>query len=388
MYIYPSLIQHQSSIIKTFKMAFVSALPVLSGRATMNSLCVHTFRPLHSSGKRRYPRVVPSASAANESEGAQAPTPIADTESPSTNKQLEPTPPPSTFFQAIRQAQAAVDAALKEGYTLVEVEFPPLPTADLESSAVSSYDVSDANIRLAVDFAAKYGEEGRNVVISFPDLVEKDRAVEQNNESEEPSDNVRFGSLRDARKGSLLERLWTKPEMDIAVREDDDMFIILAASCQELPDLERLVQSAGNRPVILFNLKLDGARGDLGLPAFPRKDLHYRFLSKILPVYYLRTRTYSRSLAKPPYLVNYSGALYRVYPGPYQVLLDTSAGRYRRLCTLEERPSLGEVRDFLTDGMDIEGVQGKSNSMMYKGFKSKTWWEEDRTKSISNDWRS
>lgn len=281
-----------------------------------------------------------------------------------------------------------MSAALSAGERLLEVEFPPLPTAQLESSAVGAYDVSDANIRLAIDFAGVFADAGTRVVIAFPDLVEKDRAVEMNNESDSPLENVRFGALKDARKGSFIERLWTTPELEVAVREDDDMFVVLGASCQELPDVERLVATAGDRPVVLFNLKLDTSRGDLGLPAFPRKDLHYRFLSKVRPAYYIRTRTYSRSLPRPPYIVNYSGALYKVYPGPYQVLLDTTAGNYQRLTTLEERPALGEVRDILTDGMNIDGVQGQTDSIMYKGYKSKTWWEEDRTKAVSNNWRS
>lgn len=302
----------------------------------------------------------------------------------------ELTPPPTTFFQAISQAQTAVVNALAAGETLLEVEFPPLPTAVLESSAVSAYDVSDANLRLAVDFSRKFAGEGKRVALAFPDLIEKDRAVEQNNESEEPVENIRFSSLKDERKGSILDRIWTNPEMDIAVRDDDDMFVVLGASAQELPDVESLVKAAGERPVILFNLKLDTSRGDLGLPAFPRKALHYRFLSLVLPVYYLRTRTYSRSMNKAPYLVNYSGALYRVYPGKYQVLLDASSGRYRRLATLDERPALGEVRDILTNGLGLGDSSGKSKtgSFMFKGYKSTTWWEDDRTKAVSNKWRS
>lgn len=311
----------------------------------------------------------------------------ADTE-PAPDKQRELVPPPSTFYQAISQAQEATEAALKAGFRVLEVEFPPLPAAQLESSAVGAYDVSDANIRLVIDFATKFAGQGKRIAMAFPDLIEKDRAVEMNNESEEPLENVRFSAIKDARKGSFIERLWTNPEVEIAVRDDDDMFIVLGASCQELPDVERLANAVGERPVILFNLKLDTARGDLGLPAFPRKDLHFRFLSTVLPVYYLRTRTYSRSITRPPYVVNFSGALYRVYPGPYQVLLDTTAGKYERLSISDERPPLGEVRDILTDGMKIEGMVGKRGSVLSKGYKSMTWWEEDRTKAQSQNWRS
>lgn len=291
-------------------------------------------------------------------------------------------PPPATFFQAIQQAVSAVQAALEDGEKLVEIEFPPLPTAQMESSAVGAYDVMDANIRLSVDFARPFAKAGKRVAIQFPDFIEKDRAVGQNNEMEEPVEGIRFGTIRDSGRGGFLERIWTTKKMESATRDDDDIFVVIGATCQELPDVEKLVEDAGGRPVVLFNLKLDSARGDLGLPAFPRKALHYRFLTKVLPVYYLRTRTYSRSLKKAPYIVNYSGVLYRVYPGPYQILLDTSAGAYRRLDTMDERPSLGEVRDALTEGLDIE--------VPFKEFlgQSKTWWESSSSeKEESNKWR-
>lgn len=291
-------------------------------------------------------------------------------------------PPPATFYQAIQQAVSAAQAAFDDGEKLVEIEFPPLPTAQMESSAIGAYDVMDANIRLAVDFARPFAKEGKRVAVQFPDFIEKDRAVGQNNEMEEPVEGIRFGTIRDSGRGGFLERIWTKKEMEPATRDDDDIFVVIGATCQELPDVEKLVEEAGDRPVVLFNLKLDAARGDLGLPAFPRKALHYRFLTKVLPVYYLRTRTYSRSLKKAPFLVNYSGVLYRVYPGPYQILLDTSAGAYRRLQTSDERPSLGEVRDTLTEGLDIE--------VPFKEFlgQSKTWWESaPAEKEASNKWR-
>lgn len=265
------------------------------------------------------------------------------------------------------------------------MEFPPLPTSELESAAVGAYEVSDANLRLVIDFADRYAERGQRVVLAFPDRIERNRAEDQYT----PRDNIRLSCLRDSASTLWIERLWVKPTMEKAVTDEDDMFIVLGASCQELPDVERLVEAASNRPVIFFNLKLDSARGDLGLPAFPRKDLHDRFLSKILPVYYLRTRTYSRSITRPPYVVNYSGALFRVFPGSYQVLLDTSAGNYRRLSTLNERPPLGEVRDILTDGMNLgDGEKKTKNSFMYRGYKSRTWWEGDRKSVMSNVWKS
>lgn len=375
--------------------AFVSGAGVRPGtqRSTQGARCVlSATNSTWSSGSvnrvfsvaPKHSPSVPRASAAGEDDTKQAAVVANEAEKSGSSKpSADFAPPPATFFQAIQQAVSATQAAFRDGEKLVEVEFPPLPTAQMESSAIGAYDVMDANIRLAVDFARPFAKEGKRVAVQFPDFIEKDRAVGQNNESEEPVEGIRFGTIRDSGRGGFLERIWTKKEMEPATKDDDDMFVVIGATCQELPDVEKLVEEAGDRPVVLFNLKLDSARGDLGLPAFPRKALHYRFLTKALPVYYLRTRTYSRSLKKAPFLVNYSGVLYRVYPGPYQILLDTSAGAYRRLETLDERPSLGEVRDALTEGLDIE--------VPFKEFlgQSKTWWESaPPEKEASTKWRS
>lgn len=111
-----------------------------------------------------------------------------------------------------------------------------------------------------------------------------------------------------------------------------DMYVAIIFSCQEMPDLQRLHAADPSVPIVFFNLKLDTQRGDLGLPAFPPKSLHHTFMCKIKPAFLLRTRGYSKSLARPPYLVNYQGAQFRVYPGAYQSLLDVGTGRYKQVC--------------------------------------------------------
>ena len=59
------------------------------------------------------------------------------------------------------------------------------------------------------------------------------------------------------------------------------MYIVIIASAQELPDIEELHSLDPNAIIICYNLKLDTLRGDLGAPAFPGKDFHDRFLSRI-----------------------------------------------------------------------------------------------------------
>lgn len=81
------------------------------------------------------------------------------------------------------------------------------------------------------------------------------------------------------------------------------LYIALISSTQELPDLEKLHVLNPSIPIVFFNLRLDILRGDLGLPLFPNRDLHFRFLSRILPIYFLRSRAFATSLRKPPFIV-------------------------------------------------------------------------------------
>jgi hypothetical protein len=172
-----------------------------------------------------------------------------------------------------------------------------------------------------------------------------------------------------------------------------DLYLILVASAQELPDIEELHELVKDDgvPIVFYNLKLDILRGDLGAPAFPPKEFHDRFLSTVKPVYYLRTRQYSRSTATPPFLVNYQGCLFRAYPGEYQTLLDTGTGSYRRLVGTDIRPGLGEFKEQLTQALRDEGVlpqtEGSAFDFLRTGYKTTTWWEEER-EDASMEWET
>ncbi len=90
------------------------------------------------------------------------------------------------------------------------------------------------------------------------------------------------------------------------------------------------------RPVILFNMKLQILRGDLGLPFFPGRDLHNSWLSTALPAYHVRPTAYTRTIASPPFLINYSGALFRTWPGKWQVNTRTDACKETRECVQKD----------------------------------------------------
>lgn len=169
-----------------------------------------------------------------------------------------------------------------------------------------------------------------------------------------------------------------------------DLYIAVISSGQELPDLEALHEADPEKPIIFFNLNLETHRGDLGLPAFPSKDLHYRFLSRIKPVYLLRTRQYAQTLSRPPFILNYQGALFRTYPGGYQCLLDTGTnGRYRRVDALKGRPPLSGFKQVITEALAVD--DNKLLESLRKGaFVQRTWWEREKDfgKEASDNWRT
>ena len=67
---------------------------------------------------------------------------------------------------------------------------------------------------------------------------------------------------------------------DAVVAEWAGMYVLVGASCQELPTIRDLHERQPEIPIVCFNLKLDTLRGDLGLPAFPPRDVHNSFLCK------------------------------------------------------------------------------------------------------------
>jgi hypothetical protein len=323
-------------------------------------------------------------------------------------------PPPSSFFELQRASVRAAQQAISDGQTLLEIEFPPLPAQVLEMDDVSAYDVAKANVNLALDFAKSFtntDEIDGDVAVMLPDESECNIMLEDLKVGEKPYPGVQLTSLRRGEEGDT--RIFKPENLFIGLMgrgsggtvkpiEGVGMYVIVVASAQELPDVEELYDQIKNEggedgnksPVIVFyNLKLDVLRGDLGAPAFPGKDFQDRFLSRVKPVYYLRTRQYSRSISQPPFILNYQGCLFRSYPGHFQTLLDTGTGRYRKVVGNDIRPALGEFKEQLTDALREEGAIAKKEEegalfgFLRTGYKTTTWWEEER-EDASMEWRT
>ena len=309
--------------------------------------------------------------------------------------------PPASFFELQQDCIRSARLARRDGHKLIEVEFPPLPANVLEMDDVSAYDVAEANVNLALEFAKGLlvAEKGalNKIAIMLPDDAEAEFATIKAGGAN-PTPGVVISSLRRSdpddnrmfKPEQLLLNLFGTKSGIVEPLPDVDMYVCLVASAQELPDIEELHMSDPDKTIVFYNLKLDVLRGDLGAPAFPGKDFQDRFLSRVKPVYYLRTRQYSRSTATPPFLVNFQGCLFRAYPGQYQTLLDTGNGRYRRVLGSSTRPALGTFKQQLVDALQDQGViQEESSTLNFlrTGYKTTTWWEEDRPEA-SDSWKT
>jgi hypothetical protein len=306
--------------------------------------------------------------------------------------------PPQSFYELQQDSIRATRLARKDGHKLLEVEFPPLPANVLEMDDVSTYDVLRANLRLVVDYAKGLlasDDSAAKIAVLLPDQAEVDFAVEKLGTAN-PVPGVSVVSIRQSDPDSTFKPeqwligLFGRNKGSVKAIPGTDIYICVGLSAQELPDVEELYEQDPDKTIVFFNMKLDILRGDLGAPAFPPKDFQDRFLSRVKPVYYLRTRQYTRSTPNPPFMVNFQGCLFRSYPGVYQTLLDTGMGRYRRVKGNAVRPALGAFKKELTDALIEKNVlqdEGSTLNFLRTGYKTTTWWEEDR--EMANDaWRT
>jgi hypothetical protein len=351
-------------------------------------------------GTAELPEVADMMSEKGKDGGPEKPAYKSSIVQPAPFKNPDTTPPPNSFQMCAEQAYLSAKAAIDAGHRLLEVEFPPLPQSAMDNGAIGAYTILEANIRHARNFARLF--EGKNVAIIFSDADERSILVEEEENAAASSPrrpgSVRYSALGGGVKGSYFTGAGqTKVE---EVQKDDDMFIIIGASAQELPDVKKLCDKAGDRPVVLFNLKLQILRGDFGLPFFPGRDLHYKWLCKALPVYHVRPTPYTRTLSSPPFLINFSGAIFRTWPGKWQALLEVpdtenGGGKYQRVSNLDKRPALSEMREILAEELQLDALDTQKDGKIFgidlkvlrSGVVAKTWWEKDVDNCESDAWR-
>ncbi|KAL0918467.1 hypothetical protein M5K25_010476 [Dendrobium thyrsiflorum] len=291
---------------------------------------------------------------------------------------------PKSYDVLVADAARSLAYGLQEGKTRLEIDFPPLPSS-ISSYKGSSDEFIDANIQLALAAMRRLQEimETKPCIV-FPDKPEKRRAAQLFKAALDTINGVSLSSLDDVPSGpvtSFFKSIRNTLDFDFADYNEDlwksneppSLFVFINCSTRDLSLIEKyLERDAVSIPSILFNLELDTLRSDLGLLGFPTKDLHYRFLSQFLPVFYIRTREYSKTVPVAPFVV----------------MLKQSDGSYACIAESATRFTLGETKEELLMVLGLKEEKGSSLEFLRRGFKNATWWEEDVESELSSNWRS
>jgi hypothetical protein len=118
------------------------------------------------------------------------------------------------------------------------------------------------------------------------------------------------------------------------IQPEDEIFLFVAPSSVEVPQLEKLCEYIGDRPFVILNPRLDDA-GTVGIGYAARKTRD-RFISTLESCYYLRP-------------VDDETGLLRCYPRQWEVWVQKS-GNYEKIADLAKKPAGDELDLILAKG--------------------------------------
>ena len=218
---------------------------------------------------------------------------------------------PGTLDAAVEQAKTAAQAAIADGYRLIQIELV-VPEIALKSEA------------LALEFAQLF-VDSYQVKVMFPDTGAS--ALAKRNWGEKPFAVTDMGSR------------FTPIETQVS--DEDEIFIVVCPSAVEVARAEKLNQLAGDRPVIFLIPQLeDVAVVGIGLAA---RQLRDRFIKNIYSCYYLRPVE--------------GAAILRCHPSPWQIWLEQESD-YELATELSSKP-MGEDLERLL--ISLTTPQGEDN---------------------------
>lgn len=209
---------------------------------------------------------------------------------------------PQTLESAVAQAKQATLAALEAGLTRVQVELI-FPEIALRAEAI------------AREFANLFAEEyGPTLKVIFPDTGAA--ALARRN----------WGDL-----GCSVTDLGSRiTPVENKVTAEDRIFLLVCPSAVEIQKVEKVCNLAGDRPTVLLIPQLEDV-SVVGI-GYAARQLRDRFLSTLESVYYLQALD--------------SGALYRCFPGNWQVWQEQAETEFELLVERPDKP-VGDVLERL-----------------------------------------
>ncbi|MBF2028051.1 MAG: DUF1995 family protein [Oscillatoriales cyanobacterium C42_A2020_001] len=217
---------------------------------------------------------------------------------------------PGTLDEAIAQAQTATQAALAAGYTRLQVE---IAIPELKP------------MQPAHQYLPIFEPYGADLKVFFTDAG---AAALARREWAGSNYNLQSIDIQGTRQTTSIDQL---------VSPEDQAFVFVAPSAVEVGVVEQIANAAGDRPVILFNPRMEDV-SIVGI-GFAGRKLRERFLNTIEPCYYL----------KPLEGV----ALLRAYPSQWQVWAETLEG-YALIAEEAQKPTLERLDELFAQVMGVK----------------------------------
>lgn len=227
---------------------------------------------------------------------------------------------PKTLEEAIAQAREATQAAIAAGNTRVCVElvFPELKVMPVAEQFLPTFEQWESRLK-----------------VFFPDA------------------GAAALARRDWGKVPFkIEDIGTgKTPLEPKITPEDEIFLFIEPSSVEVHLVEKLCQFAGSRPVILLNPRLEDA-AVVGI-GYAARQLRERFISTLESCYYIRPLQ--------------GAALFRCYPSPWQVWLETGDD-YKLLAEVPKKPVGEELDRILAPETQPTGTSGETPKLNKPGL--------------------
>ena len=204
---------------------------------------------------------------------------------------------PKTLEDAIAQSTEAVKSALADGMTRIQVEllFPELKF-----------------MTVAEQFLPQFTEYESRLKVFFADAGAAALARRDWKDA-----GFQISDIGTGRAASLAAK----------IQPEDEIFLFIAPTSVEVPQLEKLCELIGERPVIMLTPRLEDS-SIVGI-GYTARETRRRFISTIESCYYIRP-------------VDDQSALFRCYPGLWEIWLETE-GEYQKITELPKKPSGDEL---------------------------------------------